>query len=63
MIKVKPDIINYTAIDLLERAGNIQPTQQQIDEVEALIISLADLVSKHSQTLQTFSQAVESRRI
>lgn len=32
-----PQYINYLAIDLLERAGNTCPTQQEIDSMESVI--------------------------
>ncbi len=40
-ISPKTQYVNYLAIELLERLGNSEPTQQQIDLMESLISRVA----------------------
>lgn len=42
-MKISPtaQYVNYLAIDLLEKLGNIEPAQQQIDLMESLISQVA----------------------
>lgn len=42
----KSSMINYTAIGLLERFGNLSPTQEQIDDAEMLITILTELLAR-----------------